>query len=183
MKTGLILVIIALTGGLAAICTGWGAGERLPQSARVVGAEFLSSGKPDPDGVLSTERPEKDLAELDFQDPIAGKQDPQPQGLTVNRFMERKLDAARNIVSGLALEDYEMIAKNAQDLALLSLESQWNLYQTQPYIFMSDEFRGGSQRLRDAANANNLDGATLAYFEVTLSCVRCHKYIRQNTGE
>lgn len=170
MKTGLILAIIALTGGVTAIWCGSGTSELRPKG-ETPAVELISTD------------PTESFAGLGVQDPVTGKQDPQPQGLTINRFMERKLDAARNIVSGLALEDYEMIAKNAQDLALLSLESQWNLYQTQPYIFMSDEFRGGSQRLRDAANAQNLDGATLAYFEVTLSCVRCHKYIRQNPGE
>lgn len=95
-------------------------------------------------------------------------------------FMQRKLDNAKGIVTGLALEDYDLISKNAQDLMLLSHESEWNVFQTQSYLGMSREFRGSAQRLRDSANEKNLDGATLAYFEVTLNCVRCHKYIRQN---
>jgi hypothetical protein len=44
---------------------------------------------------------------------------------------------------------------------------------------MSSEFRGSAQRLRDHAKEKNVDAATLSYFEVTLNCVRCHKYVRQ----
>lgn len=120
------------------------------------------------------------------QDQDQDPQDPSDKSvrpLDTSTFMTRKLDSARNIVSGLAMEDFELIAKSAQDLKLLSLESQWELYQTIEYVRMSQEFRDSSGRLQDAAHAKNLDGATLAYFEVTLSCVRCHKYIRQNADQ
>ena len=95
-------------------------------------------------------------------------------------FMMRKLDSSRDIVAGLATEDYQKIAKSAQDLMLLSHEADWNVFQTPEYLRMSSEFRGSAERLRDHANAKNLDGSTLAYFEVTLNCVRCHKYVRKN---
>ena len=94
------------------------------------------------------------------------------------QFMMQKLDSARQIVGGLALEDHEAISKAAQDLLLLSHESDWNVVQTESYLKMSQEFRESTSRLRDAANDKNIDGATLAYFEVTLNCIRCHKYIR-----
>ena len=94
-------------------------------------------------------------------------------------FMQRKLDDVKEIVTGLALEDYDLMSKSAQDLMLLSHESEWNVFQSESYLHMSREFRGSAQRLRDSANDKNLDGATLAYFEVTLNCIRCHKYVRQ----
>jgi len=95
-------------------------------------------------------------------------------------FMKRKLDDSRDIVSGLATEDYGLISKSAQDLMLLSHEADWNVLQTDKYLRMSSDFRSSAQRLRDSAHEKNLDGATLSFFEVTLSCVRCHKYVRQN---
>ena len=93
-------------------------------------------------------------------------------------FMERKLDRAREIVEGLATEDYDMISKSAQGLMLLSHETEWKVVKGETYAQMSAEFRESAKRLRDTANKENLDGSTLAYFEVTLNCVRCHKYIR-----
>lgn len=107
-------------------------------------------------------------------------QDPQQLQKDESAFMKRKLTDAKQIVAGLATEDFDLISKSAQDLMLLSHEADWNVVQTAPYIGMSREFRSSAQRLRDYGNDKNLDGATLAYFEVTLNCVRCHKYIRRN---
>ncbi len=109
---------------------------------------------------------------------IVGFQD-QPMQKNASSFMQRKLDASRQIVEGLAIEDFDKISRAAQDLMLLSHEADWNVIQTEPYFRMSGEFRGAAERLRDSANASQLDSATLAYFEVTLNCVRCHRYIRQ----
>lgn len=100
----------------------------------------------------------------------------------ISPFMQRKLDDSRNIISGLALEDYELISKSAQDLMVLSQEADWKVLTTPEYLKMSSEFRDAAQRLRDNATDKNVDGATLAYFEVTLSCVRCHKYVRANNN-
>ncbi len=107
-------------------------------------------------------------------------QDPAEVRQNSSTFMERKLDRAREIVEGLAIEDFDMISKSAQSLALLSHESEWKVMQSETYSRMSSEFRNSAIRLRDAGNQENLDGATLAYFEVTLNCVRCHKYVRDN---
>lgn len=98
-------------------------------------------------------------------------------------FMLRKLTYSRDIVSGLALEDFELISKRAQDLMLLSHEADWKVLTTPEYLKMSSDFRGSAERLRNNANEKNLDGATLSYFEVTLNCVRCHKYIRKDVKD
>jgi len=97
-----------------------------------------------------------------------------------SKFMKRKLDASREIIAGLSMENYEQIGKSAQDLMLLSHEADWNVIQTEEYLKLSREFRDSSGRLRENAKKKNLDGSTLAFFEVTLNCVRCHKYVRQN---
>lgn len=93
-------------------------------------------------------------------------------------FMQVKLKRAQDVLEGLALEEFDSIAQNAQGLMLLSNESNWNVFQTVEYNRLSREFRESASRLRKAAKEENLDGATLAYFEVTLNCVRCHKYTR-----
>ena len=92
--------------------------------------------------------------------------------------MTRKLDDARSIVAGLTTENYELISKSAQDLMLLSHEADWNVIQSQKYLRMSGDFRASAERLRDTAKEKNIDGSTLAFFEVTMNCVRCHKYVR-----
>jgi cytochrome c556 len=43
----------------------------------------------------------------------------------------------------------------------------------------SNEFRRAAEKIIDKAKAKNIDGVTLAYFEMTMSCVRCHEYVRE----
>lgn len=94
-------------------------------------------------------------------------------------FMQRKLDFTRTVVDGLATENYAKISAGAQDLLVLSHEADWNVITSAEYLKMSAEFRKSTERLLQQGEQKNLDGATLAYFEVTLNCIRCHKQVRQ----
>ena len=40
------------------------------------------------------------------------------------------------------------------------------------------DFEYANKSLRLAAQEKNLDGATIAYIQLTLSCVHCHKLVR-----
>jgi len=93
-------------------------------------------------------------------------------------FMRAKLDHSIAVLEGLAVEDYEMMAKAAQDLALASQASNWQVLQTEEYARQSGEFRRSCITLRDAAKAKNLDAAALAWMDVTMKCVQCHRYVR-----
>ncbi len=110
--------------------------------------------------------------------PQEEQQDQQQKQATKSDFMIVKLDMAREIVAGLATADFVKMAKSADEMKKLSLESSWNVETTPDYLKLSADFRESAERLRLAANEKNIDAATLAYFEVTLNCVRCHKYIR-----
>ena len=93
-------------------------------------------------------------------------------------FMRAKLDHSKNVLEGLALADFDLIARGAQELSLASQESSWQVLQTEDYARLSTEFRRACDGLRSAAKAENLDGAVLAWMEVTQKCVQCHRYIR-----
>jgi hypothetical protein len=101
---------------------------------------------------------------------------PQPDKVAV--FMRAKLAHSRDVLEGLTTEDFDLIEKGAQELALASLDSNWQVLQTEDYVRQSAEFRRACGTLRDAAKAKNLDGAALAWVDVTLKCVQCHKYVR-----
>lgn len=96
----------------------------------------------------------------------------------VSEFMRLKLEYAQGILEGLALEDFEMIAKNSQDMSLISLDSTWNVVHTDEYAKQSAEFRRTSNALTRAADAKSIDGAALAYVGLTMRCINCHKYVR-----
>jgi hypothetical protein len=93
-------------------------------------------------------------------------------------FMRAKLTHSQHVLEGLAVEDYDLISKGAQQLALASQASDWQVLQTEDYIRHSSEFRRACDSLGAAAKAKNLDGAALAWMEVTMKCVQCHRYVR-----
>lgn len=94
-------------------------------------------------------------------------------------FMRAKLEHSQKVLEGLTLEDYDKIAKHAQEMSLLSQASTWQALQTPEYHDRSVEFRRSVDALTEAAKKKNLEGAALAYVEVTMKCVSCHKYVRK----
>lgn len=96
----------------------------------------------------------------------------------VSKYMRVKLVHSQKLLEALALGDFDQMVKHSQDLKLLSQESIWDVLQTEQYIQHSADFRRRADALTAAAKKKNLDGAALAYVELTLNCVQCHKYIR-----
>ncbi|MCA9122518.1 MAG: hypothetical protein H6822_15065 [Planctomycetaceae bacterium] len=96
----------------------------------------------------------------------------------VETFMHAKLAHSQSILEGLAVEDFDQIAKSSQALTLLSEEAGWNVLQTAEYAHHSELFRRNTRALTETARRQNLEGATLAFIQVTLNCVECHKHIR-----
>jgi hypothetical protein len=93
-------------------------------------------------------------------------------------FMRAKLAHSQDVLEGLSLEDFDLIGKGAQELSLVSQDSSWQVLQTEDYARQSVEFRRSCDSLRKAAQEENLDGALLAWMEVTMKCVQCHRYVR-----
>ena len=94
-------------------------------------------------------------------------------------FMRAKLKHSQEIVEGLALENFDQIAKNAQQLSSLSQAMGWQVFPNEEYVVQSSEFRRAVEALRNQAKEKNLDGAALAYLDVTMKCINCHKYVRK----
>jgi hypothetical protein len=93
-------------------------------------------------------------------------------------FMRAKLTHSQKLIEGLTTENYDELAKHSQELALLSQATNWNVLMTKDYLQHSLEFRRAASALTKAAQEKNLDGATLAYVDMTMKCVRCHQYVR-----
>ena len=93
-------------------------------------------------------------------------------------FMQQKLDHAKTLLEGLALEDFAKIADSAQSLGLLSMESNWSTLTTEEYLKQSGDFQRTIAMIKSAAEEKNVDRATLGYMQLTVRCVECHKYVR-----
>lgn len=163
---GLTLVAIAAfalfrTSGTARQDDGGQAGGQVNIGEASVGGAVSQRGQEDPAGKAADERR------------VAIKPD------DVAVFMRAKLDHSRHVLEGLAMEDYQAIYRAAHDLALASQASTWEVLLTEEYSRQSADFRRSCESLRAAARDENLDAAALAWMEVTMKCVQCHKYVRQ----
>lgn len=101
-----------------------------------------------------------------------------------SRFMRQKLEFSKGVVEGLALEDYALIAKSAKALKRLSEAAEWEvptIPNIQEYVPQTTEFQRLADELEQKAKDRSIDGATLAYFQLTMSCVKCHKHVRTVT--
>lgn len=94
-------------------------------------------------------------------------------------IMQRKLQHAQKVLEGLALKDFKTIRKSADELLFLSKEEEWKVLGTPEYDRYSNEFRRNTQSLIKSAKEENIDACALSYVQLTLTCVNCHKHVRE----
>jgi hypothetical protein len=97
----------------------------------------------------------------------------------VSQLMAKKLASAKTLLEGIALADFKKIRRSAEDLNQLTKTEEWHAIKTPRYDMFSNEFRRAAEGIIQKAQARNIDGVTLSYFELTMSCVRCHQYVRE----
>lgn len=96
----------------------------------------------------------------------------------LQKFMRAKLNLSQGLLEGLVVEDFTQLDRDAKALLVLSLAEQWNVSLDPLYKQHSEEFRRAVKQMGKAAQEKNLDGASLAYVQVTMSCIECHRYVR-----
>ena len=94
-------------------------------------------------------------------------------------LMQRKLAASQKVLEGIALGDFDKIGKQADELIAVSKQTEWRVLKTPQFELHSNDFRRTADNLAKSAKDKNLDGAALNYVELTLTCVKCHKYVRE----
>ncbi|MFN7141026.1 MAG: hypothetical protein ACK4UN_16975 [Limisphaerales bacterium] len=101
---------------------------------------------------------------------------------TTKEAMRFKLHYAQRVLEGIATENYELIGDNAQRLRRLSQQAEWHIRETPEYQRFTTEFARHADALARAAKNENVDAATVAYFQMTVSCTACHRYLRGAKG-
>ena len=98
----------------------------------------------------------------------------------LQKFMRAKLDLSQGLLEGLVTENFELIDKNAKNLLALSIAEEWNISNDPLYIQHSKEFRQTVKQISKMANNKNLDGASLSFVQMTMSCMECHRFVRND---
>jgi hypothetical protein len=95
------------------------------------------------------------------------------------RLMADKLRNAQALLEGLVTRNFTKITRSAEELAQLSKTAEWIVLRTPQYDLHSNEFRRAVETIVQKSKQKNIDGVALAYVDMTLSCVRCHDYVRE----
>jgi hypothetical protein len=95
------------------------------------------------------------------------------------KLMQDKLKSSQQLLEGLALADFGKMEQNAERLLTISNTAEWFALNTPEYKLYSNEFRRAAEKVVSKARAKNIDGAALGYMELTMTCVRCHQYVRE----
>jgi len=94
-------------------------------------------------------------------------------------IMKEKLKTSQKLLEGIVLADFNKVISSSEDLIQFTKTEEWMFYKTPKYELHSNEFRRAAENVIAKAKLKSIDGVTLAYFELTMSCVRCHSYVRE----
>lgn len=109
---------------------------------------------------------------------VAASVAPNDPKITTREVMKAKLDSSQKVLEGIATENFVTVSTHAQKLVALSQVAGWQARQTPEYKQYTAEFRRHAEALQKAARAQNVDAASVAWFQLTISCVNCHRHIR-----
>ena len=96
----------------------------------------------------------------------------------LHAMMVRKLGHTEQVLGGMARGDFEAIGRAAKELEQIGRE-QWLRSEHPGYLAQLKFYRFACEELGRLAGDKNLDGVTVAYVQLTLSCVNCHKELRR----
>ncbi len=101
------------------------------------------------------------------------------QQSALKEVMMQKLRASQLLLEGMAQGDFNKVGTQADTLIRLSKTAEWSVRKTPRYELHTNEFRRAAETIAEKARAKNIDGVALGYVDMTLSCVRCHQYVRE----
>lgn len=93
-------------------------------------------------------------------------------------WMTKKLEYSRKVLEGLVKGDFEAVRKNAGAMQVVGYLEEWDRGKNPEYRRQMTYFQDANKELIRQAGRKNLNGATLAYTQLTLSCVQCHNVVR-----
>jgi hypothetical protein len=94
--------------------------------------------------------------------------------------MQRKLAHSQKVLEGLAKKDFKGLEAGADGLIECVKDATWKINETEKYLVYSNDFLRRAEGLKKAAKDKNIDAAVLCYVDMTLTCVKCHQYLRHD---
>lgn len=98
-------------------------------------------------------------------------------------WMKRKLTESQKVLEGMTRGDFAMIETSAKGMQAAGILEAWDRADRPGYKDQVQSFELANDAIIASAQAKNLDGVTLAYSQLTISCVQCHKIVRDKVKE
>ena len=114
----------------------------------------------------------------DEEQPI--KLDPKGEALPPSIWMQQKLKHSQNIFKGMVKGDLMLVEESARHLSVLHRLESFVRRDSKDYRAQMTLFEHANNEILKGAQAKNLDRVTLGYNQMTVSCVACHKHLRDD---
>jgi hypothetical protein len=95
-------------------------------------------------------------------------------------WMKKKLDYSQNILAGVTSEDFDKIADNARAMKGLGKFEAFVRSRNPAYTRQLQIFNEVNDDIIRQADSDNLEGVALAFTQLTINCINCHKALRQH---
>lgn len=93
-------------------------------------------------------------------------------------LMKAKAGYAHRLLDAVVQEDFAVIQDQAFRLKAVAETADWRASRSPELVPETDEFIRATDRLFQAAKEEDGDAVALAYMNVTLSCLHCHRQLR-----
>jgi cytochrome c556 len=113
--------------------------------------------------------------------PTAAQDKPEIAPEKASAWMKQKLELSQNILAGLTQGDFEAVELNAQRMNIVNYLEKWMAADKPQYADYKRQlsyFELANREILRQAKAKNIEGAMLAYNQLSISCVQCHQVVR-----
>lgn len=96
-----------------------------------------------------------------------------------NFWMNVKLTESQKLLAALSKADFDALIASSQILEMLNAIEGFTRRGTPGYRTQLRAFEFALDEIEKQAEQENIEGVTLGFHQLTLSCVNCHKQIRE----
>lgn len=94
-------------------------------------------------------------------------------------WMAKKLDHSKEMLEALTSADFDRLVETAEQLQFIGKFEGFVRGRNEAYVSQLKTFELANRELIRQAERRNVEGATLAFNQLTSSCVACHVQLRE----
>ena len=94
------------------------------------------------------------------------------------RVMREKLGHSQKILEAILTSNFGLLERESAALARVTKNPAWMVLKGPEYLRQSEAFLKALEALDVAAKEHDLDRAAERYTALTMTCFRCHRYVK-----